>query len=75
MDLNPDVVDEANPIDVVISRVITHERYNAKIYTNDIALLKLQTNVVFNGMFYMHAFNYVIIYYVILLIHLFILQK
>uniref|UniRef100_A0A2S2Q5Y0 CLIP domain-containing serine protease n=1 Tax=Sipha flava TaxID=143950 RepID=A0A2S2Q5Y0_9HEMI len=48
LDLNPDVQDSASPIDVPISRIITHERYNAREYTNDIALLKLESTVRFN---------------------------
>lgn len=52
LDLNPSVKDDASPLDVPVSRVITHERYNAQEYTNDIALLKLENPVRFQGKFF-----------------------
>jgi len=52
LNLNPDVVDGAKPIDVAIKRVITHELYNKHEYTNDIALLKLKNIVEFNGKYF-----------------------
>lgn len=52
LDLNPNVSDDADPINIPIARVITHERYNAREYTTDIALLKLSQTVRFNGKFY-----------------------
>lgn len=48
LNLDPTVDDGSRPIDIPITRVITHERYNAQEYTNDIALLKLENNVRFN---------------------------
>lgn len=48
LDLNPDVDDQATPVDVPIERVITHERYfRGGKNINDIGLLKLK-----------HAVNY-----------------
>lgn len=52
LDLNPDVPDDATPINIRIARVITHERYNAREYTTDIALLKLDQTVRFSGKFH-----------------------
>ncbi|CAI6351380.1 unnamed protein product [Macrosiphum euphorbiae] len=48
LNLDPNVVDGAEPIDVAISRVIIHTRYNSRTNTNDIALLKLGNSVGFN---------------------------
>ncbi|XP_050433643.1 venom protease-like isoform X2 [Adelges cooleyi] len=48
LDLDSKVRDGAAPVDVPIERVMTHESYNAQDYTNDIALLKLETVVRFN---------------------------
>jgi len=43
------VNDGAAPVDVPVIRVMTHERYNGKDYTNDIALLKLEYSVSFTS--------------------------
>ncbi|VVC37364.1 Hypothetical protein CINCED_3A022459 [Cinara cedri] len=48
LDLNPNVADDAVPINVPIARILTHEQYNAREYTTDIALLKLNQSVRFN---------------------------
>ncbi|CAH1710302.1 venom protease [Aphis gossypii] len=48
LNLDPTVDDGSRPIDIPITRVITHEKYNAQEFTNDIALLKLENNVRFN---------------------------
>lgn len=52
LNLNPLVEDGANPIDVPISRIIRHERYNPSNVVNDIALLKLEKRVTFNGKYF-----------------------
>lgn len=52
LDLDPDEYDGATPLDILIDRVIIHERYlhdNKQI--NDIALLKLKKMVNFNSKF------------------------
>lgn len=50
LDLNPKVKDGASPIDILIDRVITHERYlQDKKQINDIAILKLKDDVIFNS--------------------------
>jgi len=46
------VDDGSRPIDIPITRVMTHEKYNAQEYTNDIALLKLENNVRFNRKYF-----------------------
>lgn len=53
LDLNPNVEDGATPLDILIERIITHERYyqNRK-QINDIALLKLKDKVTFNSMLF-----------------------
>lgn len=51
LDLDNKVKDGASPIEVPVTRVITHERYNTKQFVNDIALLKLKNTVNFNGKF------------------------
>lgn len=51
LNLDPNVNDGANPIDIQIERIMTHERYNAQEYTNDIALLKLGNNARFDRKF------------------------
>lgn len=51
LNLDNNVRDGASPVDVPVARVITHERYNAQAYTNDIALLKLENTVNFNSKF------------------------
>ncbi|XP_060870725.1 venom protease-like isoform X2 [Metopolophium dirhodum] len=48
LNLNPNIKDEANPIDVPISLVIRHNQYNAEDLTSDIALLKLAYSVSFD---------------------------
>lgn len=48
-DLDPEVIDGATPIDVPIEYVIPHEQYNPKVYTNDIALLKLKQIISFTS--------------------------
>lgn len=52
LNLDPNVNDGADPIDIQIARIMTHERYNAREYTNDIALLKLENNARFNRKFF-----------------------
>jgi len=54
LNLDPYVVDGADPIDVAISRVIIHTRYNTHKLTNDIALLKLGNSVGFNRKFFLY---------------------
>lgn len=50
LDLNPNVKDGASPVDILIDRIITHERYfQDKKQINDIALLKLKDSVNFNS--------------------------
>ncbi|KAL4112928.1 hypothetical protein QTP88_016643 [Uroleucon formosanum] len=48
LNLNPNVVDGADPIDVAILRVIIHNQYNTRELKNDIALLELGNSVGFN---------------------------
>lgn len=48
LNLDPNVVDGADPIDVAIVRVIIHNQYNTRELKNDIALLKLGNSVGFN---------------------------
>uniref|UniRef100_A0A481MQI0 CLIP domain-containing serine protease n=1 Tax=Nipponaphis monzeni TaxID=196483 RepID=A0A481MQI0_9HEMI len=47
LNLDNNVNDGAAPVDAPVTRVLTHERYNAQEYTNDIALLKLENSVGF----------------------------
>lgn len=47
LNLDPNVNDGAEPIDIPIARILTHKEYNAREYTNDIALLKLENNARF----------------------------
>lgn len=53
-DLNLDdtVNDEAEPTDVKIANVITHEQYNANKNSYNIALLKLEKSVRFSGKYF-----------------------
>lgn len=53
-DLNLDnkVNDGAEPVDIPISRIITHEQYNQRDITNDIALLKMEKRASFNREFF-----------------------
>lgn len=57
LDLDPNVDDGATPLDILIDRVIIHERYlhNSK-QINDIALLKLKETVYFNSKFLKNIF-------------------
>jgi len=52
LNLDPNVNDESEPIDVAISRVISHREYSKQKFTNDIALLKLKNTVVFNRKYF-----------------------
>lgn len=58
LDLNPDVNDEASPIDIAISRVIVHHQFSTQSTVNDIALLKLEKKVTFGGKFFILFFYY-----------------
>lgn len=49
LDLDAVVDDGAAPIDVPIESSLPHERYNAQILVNDIALLKLKNRVTFTS--------------------------
>lgn len=53
-DLNLDdtVNDEAEPTDIKIANIITHEQYNAYKNSYNIALLKLEKNVRFSGKYF-----------------------
>ncbi|XP_050544578.1 venom protease-like isoform X2 [Daktulosphaira vitifoliae] len=48
LDLNPEVDDGAEPIDIPIQKIITHQSYSKITHANDIALLKLDRPVLFN---------------------------
>uniref|UniRef100_A0A2H8TEC5 CLIP domain-containing serine protease n=2 Tax=Melanaphis sacchari TaxID=742174 RepID=A0A2H8TEC5_9HEMI len=48
LDLDPNVIDNARPLDVPVERIIIHEGYNGIKIVNDIALLKLKNSVTFN---------------------------
>ncbi|XP_050544588.1 venom protease-like isoform X3 [Daktulosphaira vitifoliae] len=48
LDLDPNTDDKAEPIDIPIQKIITHQSYNSKTHANDIALLKLDHSVQFN---------------------------
>ncbi|XP_060849912.1 venom protease-like [Rhopalosiphum padi] len=50
LDLNPNVQDNARPLDVPVERIIVHERYDRTRLINDIALLKLKYSVTFNDL-------------------------
>lgn len=65
LDLNSSIADGANPIDIPVSRIIIHDKYNTRTMINDIALLKLVTNVRYNSK---SLFNYVIILFFVKLI-------
>jgi len=50
LNLDSNVTDGSEPIDIPISQIMVHEQYNEKqSFTNDIALLKLEKSVTFNG--------------------------
>ncbi|VVC38435.1 Proteinase, regulatory CLIP domain,Peptidase S1A, chymotrypsin family,Serine proteases, trypsin family [Cinara cedri] len=49
LDLNPDIPDDATPLDVPVERIITHAEYNSQSFTNDISLVKLNTTVTFTN--------------------------
>jgi len=51
LNLDPNVNDEAMPIDVPIEKIIPHERYSTTQFFNDIALLKLKHKVTFTSKF------------------------
>ncbi|KAE9537839.1 hypothetical protein AGLY_005811 [Aphis glycines] len=48
LDLDPEVMDNAMPLDVPVERIIIHEQYNGNKIANDIALVKLKNSVTFN---------------------------
>ncbi|CAH1738373.1 unnamed protein product [Aphis gossypii] len=48
LDLDPEVMDNAMPLDVPVERIIIHEQYNENKIANDIALVKLKNSVTFN---------------------------
>ncbi|XP_050433760.1 phenoloxidase-activating enzyme-like isoform X2 [Adelges cooleyi] len=47
LNLDRNVSDGASPQDVSIAKIIVHESFNIENYTNDIALLKLETPITF----------------------------
>ncbi|VVC37373.1 Hypothetical protein CINCED_3A012542 [Cinara cedri] len=47
LDLDPTKNDEATPINYAVTRILRHTEYNASNFTNDIALLKLNSSVAF----------------------------
>jgi secreted trypsin-like serine protease len=49
--LDPNVEDNARPLDVPVESIIIHEDYNENVLANDIALLKLKNSVTFDGEF------------------------
>jgi len=51
LDLDPNVEDNARPLDVPVESIIIHEDYNENVLANDIALLKLKNSVTFDGEF------------------------
>lgn len=55
LNLDNNVNDGASPIDVPVARVLTHERYNAQEYTNDIALLKLNYSVNYSSEYFFNV--------------------
>lgn len=63
LNLNPNVVDGADPIDVAILRVIIHNQYNTRELKNDIALLELGNSVGFNRKNFFYLL--IIVYYII----------
>jgi len=67
LNLDPNAVDGAEPIDVAISRVIIHTRYNTPQLTNDVALLKLGNSVGFNRKYFLYLL--IMVYYIITIIH------
>uniref|UniRef100_A0A1B6KZV1 limulus clotting factor C n=1 Tax=Graphocephala atropunctata TaxID=36148 RepID=A0A1B6KZV1_9HEMI len=48
LDLDPDVVDGASPIDIDIENVVYHKNYNNDLKINDIGLIRLKTKVTFS---------------------------
>jgi len=51
LDLDPMVDDGALPLDVPIKRILNHEGYDSKKIINNLAILVLKNNVIFNGEF------------------------
>ncbi|XP_050528451.1 venom protease-like [Daktulosphaira vitifoliae] len=49
LNLDPNVNDGAKPINVMVEKMIVHEKYNTETLFNDIALLKLAEPVKFNS--------------------------
>lgn len=49
LDLDDNQFDGANPVDIPIESIILHPEYNPKIFTNDVAILKLQREVHFTS--------------------------
>lgn len=52
LNLNPRVADGAKPIDFPVARILKHQQYNPKTIVNDIALIKLEKTVTFNGKYF-----------------------
>lgn len=53
LDLNPDIPDGATPLDIPAERIITHAEYDSRIFTNDIALVKLNRTITFTSKYFL----------------------